>query len=149
MSGILTPTDRERLLAFLSLHADDEQLLSWAEDLKRHREGLRASLATLNRYLGATNTGELAKATPAPEPQAPNEPPAAAAPAADEPPGVAASRIGHKNRETILRLAAQAPRSDQAIAAAIRSPLPATQGLLKLLWQRGELSWKNQQWSKA
>jgi len=142
---MLTATERERILAFLAEHGPDDMVVAWAEDLQRHREGLRQQTTSLLRYLGF-NPAQRNVAPPAPITNEP-EPEAAPAPVPSGLPDVpAATRIGHKNKEAILRLCLT-PRSSKEVASAIGSNLRDTEALLVLLHQRGLIGYSNMKWS--
>ena len=145
---MLTATERERILAFLAEHGPDDMVVAWAEDLQRHREGLRQQTTSLLRYLGfnpAQRNG-LPVAPPAPAAAAAERDHEAAPVPSGLPEVPAATRIGHKNKETIVRLCLT-PRSSKEVASAIGSNLRDTESLLVLLHQRGLIGYSNMKWS--
>lgn len=137
MNGILTDSERASLLATL-IDAPDDILLGAVHELRRQTLAIQEDMKEINGFVGIRPN------VPAKLPLAPKavaEVPVMETPVLTdcEPPGVAPSKIGGETKAAILRCLSipdTAPEVNKHLRRGA-SKLKDTEGLLRLLWQRG------------
>lgn len=143
-TDILSEKDRKALCDFLFEKASDEDLLELAHQTKSRQLRIQSDLSDIKKFVGSTGfskpvTSVEPTSTPVKAEKAKAEPVADESKTNITPPGTASKRIGSSNKDTIMRLLKDKPRTASQINAGINGVQNNTDALLKLLWDRKEL----------
>ena len=137
--NVLTERDRQALLDYLSENATDDVLIRAVEELKEHREYVRNSMISLNKYLGT-------RPSAAPTPLPPADEPAAAPTIVPDtrkanisPGAPSISKIGSNTKGELLAQLKVKPRSLSELGQKYTEHM-------KLLWSRGEVKFDGERY---